>query len=86
MFASQKGRSEVARTLVQHDATVNAIDNGDKSALVFAAEFGHLDIVELLVACDWPHNTSNQLGLVEAAQQATVAAASKGHIQVQTPK
>ena len=81
MFAAQRGRSEVARTLVQHEATVNAVDNGDKSALVYASEHGHLDIVEVLVSCDWPE-ASNQLGLIEAAQQATIAAASKGHIQV----
>ena len=81
MFACQRGQSEVARALVQQGATVNAVDNGDKSALVYASEFGRLEIVELLVACDWPH-VSNQLGLMEAAQQATVAAASKGHIQV----
>jgi hypothetical protein len=81
MFACQKGRDEVARTLVQSGATVNAIDNGDKSALVYAAEHGHLDIVELLVACDWQVQ-SNELGLVEAAQQATVMAASKSNIQV----
>ena len=81
MFACQRGRSEVARTLVQHGSVVNAIDNDDKSALLYAAEYGHLEIVELLVACDWGHLT-NELGLVEAAQQATVTAASKGHIQV----
>lgn len=85
MFACQKGRSEVARTLVQHGATVNAVDNGDKSALVYAAEHGHLDILELLVACDWDMasiSLENSLGLVEAAQQATVVAASKGNIKV----
>ena len=81
MFACQRGRSEVSRTLVQHGAVVNAIDNDDKSALLYAAEYGHLEIVELLVACDWGHLT-NELGLMEAAQQATVTAASKGHIQV----
>ncbi len=81
MFACQRGCSEVARTLVQHCAEVNAIDNNDKSALIYAAEHGHLEIVELLVACDW-HTQSNELGLIEAAQQATVVAASKGHIQV----
>ena len=81
MFACQRGQSEVTRTLVQHGAVVNAIDNDDKSALVYAAEHGHLEIVELLVACDWGHLT-NELGLVEAAQQATVTAAAKGNIQV----
>jgi hypothetical protein len=33
------------------------------------------------VACDWQVQ-SNELGLVEAAQQATVMAASKSNIQV----
>ena len=81
MFACQKGRSEVARVLVQHGASVNSTDNNDKSALVYAAEHGHLEIVELLVACDWL-TQPNELGLGEAAQQATVMAASKGNIQV----
>ena len=81
MFACQRGQPEVARTLVQHQANVNAVDNGDKSALIYAAEHGHLEIVELLVACDWITQT-NELGLIEAAQQAAVMAASKGNIQV----
>ena len=81
MFACQKGQPEVARTLVQHQASVNAVDNSDKSALIYAAEHGHLEIVELLVACDWI-TQPNELGLVEAAQQASVIAASKGNIQV----
>ena len=81
MFSCQRGCSEVSRTLVQNGAEVNAIDNSDKSALIYAAEHGHLEIVELLVACDW-HTQANQLGLIEAAQQATVTAAAKGNIQV----
>ena len=81
MFACLRGCLEVARTLVQNGAIVNAIDNSDKSALIYAAEYGHLEIVELLVACDW-HTQHNELGLVEAAQQATVMAAAKGNIQV----
>ena len=81
MFACQKGQPEVARTLVQNQASVNAVDNSDKSALIYAAEHGHLEIIELLVACDWI-TQPNELGLVEAAQQASVIAASKGNIQV----
>ena len=57
------------------------MDNSDKSALIYAAEYGHLEIVELLVACDWI-SQPNELGLVEAAQQAAVMASSKGNIQV----
>ena len=71
----------MARTLVQHQANVNSVDNSDKSALIYAAEHGHLEIVELLVACDWI-TQPNELGLVEAAQQAAVMASSKGNIQV----
>ena len=81
MFACMKGNGEVVRTLVQAGAPVNAADNADKCGLVYAAENGHLEIVELLVACDWP-NRKNELSLREAAQQATVMAASKGCIQV----
>ncbi len=81
MFACAKGQGEVVRLLIQAGAPVNSVDSLDKSGLVYAAENGHLEIIELLVACDWPA-LRNELTLREAAQQATVMAASKGYIQV----
>ena len=54
----------------------------DQCALVQAAEHGHLDVVNLLVNCDWITDEVNDLSLSEAAQQAAVGAAKAGHEQI----
>ena len=76
------GHGDTARLLVQHGASVNATDHSDRCSLVYAAEGGHLDIVELLVSCDWHCVKKTDLSLKEAAQQATVIAAANGKIEV----
>ena len=82
MFACKRGHCEISRLLLAHGACLNKTDRSDKCALVYAAEFGYLDIVELIVSCDWQLRRSNDLTLKEALQQATVVAASKGNIDV----
>jgi ankyrin repeat protein len=82
MSACQTGHADIARLLVQHGAVVNAADHSDRCSLVYAAEGGHLDIVELLASCDWQCYKKTDLALKEAAQQATVVAAANGKIEV----
>ena len=82
MFSCKRGQCEISRLLLANGASLNKTDRADKCALVYAAEFGYLDIVELIVSCDWPARRGNNLALSEALQQATVIAASKGNIEV----
>lgn len=63
-----------------------------RCALVHAARNGHLEVIAYLLACDWVLTTdrklnvsstcSNEVELEKATQQALVAAASQGHIEV----
>ena len=70
-------------------AAINLVDKFETCALVFAARFGHLNVISHLVSCDWPSTGAaaeqaglvSDLGLAEAAQQAAVAAAEAGHEQ-----
>ena len=82
MFACKRGHAEISRLLLANGAYLNKTDRSDKCALVYAAEFGYLDIVELIVSCDWQLRRSSDLTLREALQQATVIAASNGNIDV----
>ena len=82
MFACKQGHLDIVRVLIQHGATINLIDKCEMSALVFASKSGHLNTISYLVSCDWVTDAINDLGLAEAAQQAMVVAAEKGHEQV----
>ena len=82
MFACKRGHVEIARVLLASGSSLNKTDRSSKCALVYAAEFGYLNIVELIVSCDWPSRRSNCLSLGEALQQATVIAAAKGNTEV----
>ena len=82
MFACKRGHCEISRLLLSSGACLSKTDRSDKCALVYAAEFGYLDIVELIVSCDWPIRRSSDITLGEALQQATVTAAANGNIEV----
>ena len=82
MFACKRGHCEISRLLLANGAVLNKTDRSEKCALVYAAEFGYLDIVELISSCDWPTRRNNDLTLGEALQQATVMSASNGSIDV----
>ncbi|XP_059092196.1 protein TANC2-like isoform X3 [Tigriopus californicus] len=82
MFAAKQGHLDIVRLLFQHGAVINLIDKTEMSALVFAAKSGHLNTISFLVSCDWVTDSVNDLGLAEAAQQAMVISAEKGHEQV----
>jgi uncharacterized protein len=50
MFASQTGRFEIVRILLEKWASVNIRDNKGNTALTIASSKGHTRIVELLKA------------------------------------
>ena len=81
MFASKQGHLDVVRLLLTRGALINLIDKFETSALVFAARSGHLNVISHLVSCDWVTDAVHDLGLSEAAQQAAVTSAEKGHEQ-----
>ena len=70
--------------LVQNGAQLSQVDNGGSSALLYASQMGHLNVVGYLLSCDWPADgfSDNELTLSEAAQQALIVAAGQGHAQV----
>ena len=53
MFAAQNGHQQVARALLEAGADVNATEEDDYTALMFACQNGHLE-----VAC--PTRTQHQ--------------------------
>eukprot|EP00095_Tigriopus_kingsejongensis_P002147 maker-scaffold583_size130250-snap-gene-0.13 protein:Tk02147 transcript:maker-scaffold583_size130250-snap-gene-0.13-mRNA-1 annotation:"protein tanc2 isoform x3" len=79
MLAAQQGHLDIVRLLIQHGAIINLIDKSEMSCLVNAAKSGHLNSISFLVSCDWITDSVNDLGLSEAAQQAMVIAAERGH-------
>ena len=59
------------------------VDHGGSSALLYATQYGHLNVVGYLLSCDWPSESFNgRLTLAEAAQQALIVASGQGHVHV----
>ncbi len=50
MFAAAKGHVGIVRFLLGYGADVNMTNRDGWSALMIAADWGHMDIVELLVS------------------------------------
>ena len=84
MQAAGGGHAGAVQLLLQHGAAVAARDGGRRCALLHAAVAGHLSVVEYLLWCDWtaPPTGGDGLTMAEAAQQALVAAAGNGHLQL----
>jgi ankyrin repeat protein len=80
-LAAAAGRLETVCRLVESGAMVSQRDAAGACPLVLAARAGHLACLEQLVSCDWPA-AAPDLTLVEAAQQAAVAAAGAGHVEL----
>lgn len=91
-FAASAGHLEAVRLLVDNGGWFNHVDRTESCSLVLAARHGHLPVLEFLVSCEWeagPVTASSgicppqqRLGLREAAQQAAVAAAAAGHLDI----
>ncbi|CAH2009763.1 unnamed protein product [Acanthoscelides obtectus] len=83
-LASANGHCDVVRQLVAAGASPGRADTAGRCPLVHAARDGRLNVVGYLLACDWPteKTTESDVGLAEAAQQALVAAAGHGHVDV----
>lgn len=59
------------------------VDTAGRCPLAHAARNGRLGVVGYLLACDWGIDSKEgEVGLVEAAQQALVAAAGQGHVEI----
>ncbi|KZV72354.1 ankyrin [Peniophora sp. CONT] len=67
------GRAEVGRALLDHSALADDTDHDGNTALHWAASFGHLDFVRVLL----DHPAVNEDG-----QTALHAAASRGHSEI----
>ncbi|XP_067012508.1 protein TANC2 isoform X2 [Anabrus simplex] len=82
-LASTRGHCEVVRQLVAAGASLGHADTAGQCPLVHAARNGRLNVVGYLLACDWVLRSPEQeVELGEAAQQALVAAAAQGHVEI----
>ncbi|XP_077525159.1 zinc-RING finger and ankyrin repeat domain-containing protein rolling pebbles isoform X1 [Amblyomma americanum] len=81
-MACEQGHYEIAKYLLSCGARIDHVDSEGLSALAYAASSGHLDLVAHLVQCKWADDFGIALGLRRAAQQALIAAAKSGHIEV----
>lgn len=81
-LASSKGHCDVVRQLIAAGASPGHADTAGFCPLVHAARHGCLNVVGYLLACDWITKTPDDVELPEAAQQALVAAASQGHVEI----
>lgn len=81
-LASAKGHCDVVRQLIAAGASPGHADTSGQCALVHAARNGCLNVVGYLLACDWITSTPEDVELIEAAQQALVAASAQGHVEI----
>lgn len=83
IMASVKGHLDVVRQLVAAGSALGQSDTAQKCALVHAAISDNIKVVKYLLACDWtPRPKSNDVTLLEASQQAFIAAAGTGNTAV----
>lgn len=81
-LASAKGHCDVVRQLIAAGASPGHADTAGYCPLVHAARNGCLNVVGYLLACDWVVKTEEDVELAEAAQQALIAAAGQGHVEI----
>ncbi|XP_064213856.1 protein TANC2 isoform X6 [Tribolium castaneum] len=81
-LAAAKGHCDIVRHLVAAGASPGHVDTAGYCPLVHAARNGCLNVVGYLLACDWIIKNVEDVELGEAAQQALVAAASQGHVDI----
>lgn len=81
-LASAKGHCDVVRQLIAAGASPGHANTVGYCPLVHAARNGCLNVVGYLLACDWLVKSEEDVGLAEAAQQALVAAAGQGHVEI----
>ncbi|XP_019865563.2 protein TANC2-like isoform X2 [Aethina tumida] len=81
-LASSKGHCDVVRQLIAAGASPGHADTGGYCPLIHAARNGCLNVVGYLLACDWVIKNPEDVELAEAAQQALIAAAGQGHVDI----
>lgn len=83
ILAASNGHCDVVRQLVVAGSSLGHNDTANRCALVHAARMNKITVVKYLIACDWiPRSDSNDVTLVDAAQQALIAGASQGNTSV----
>lgn len=83
ILASTKGHCDIVRQLTAAGATLGHVDTSQRCALVHAARAGRQNVVKYLIACDWIQRPdTNDVSFKEAAQQALIASASQGCLQI----
>ncbi|XP_055997188.1 protein TANC2-like isoform X5 [Ostrea edulis] len=80
-YAASAGHTEILRMLCQRNARLSHVDKSGQCPAVHAAMHGHLDALIYLLQCDWSEY-DGQLTKVEAMQQAMVASAATGHVNI----
>ena len=80
-FAASEGHIDVMKMLCRKNARLSHVDNSGQCPAVHAALNGHLEALVYLLQCDWS-SYDGQLTKVEAMQQALVAGAAMGHIDI----
>jgi ankyrin repeat protein len=81
-LAAAKGHCDIVRHLIAAGASPGHVDTAGYCPLVHAARNGCLNVVGYLLACDWIIKNPEDVELAEAAQQALVASASQGHVEI----
>lgn len=81
-LAAARGHCDIVRHLVAAGASPGHVDTAGFCPLVHAARNGFLNVVGYLLACDWITKSRDDVELTEAAQQALVAAAGQGHVDI----
>ncbi|XP_055856769.1 protein TANC2 isoform X2 [Episyrphus balteatus] len=83
ILAAMKGHCDVLRLLVAAGSSLGQTDTTQRCALVHAARTGRLNVVKYLLASDWtPRQSSNDISLEKAMQQALIGAASQDHTTI----
>ncbi|KAH0557144.1 hypothetical protein GP486_005067 [Trichoglossum hirsutum] len=77
LAAAGEGRAEVAILLIQHGADINAAEEDGWTPVMFAAQDGHLKLMELLIANHTDIHAKNKNGC-----SALLIAAENGHSDV----
>lgn len=64
MYALNKGRTDIAKCLIEKGADINTKDNNGWTALMYASKFGMVDVVKFLIKNNADANIKNKDGKI----------------------